>query len=93
MGYMCISIQRNTKYFDQIFRSSFSGLTKRGKESHKKLEEEAQNRKLTKMLIMKLEQRHLREKQKNTRKRAKALPLPLRAIATFSRKEGARLSS
>ena len=44
MGYMCISIQRNTKYFDQIFRSSFSGLTKREKESHKKLEEEAQNR-------------------------------------------------
>ena len=44
MGYMCISIQRNTKYFDQIFRSSFSGLTKRGKESHKKLKEEAQNR-------------------------------------------------
>ena len=83
MSYLCISITRNTKYFDQIFRSSFSGLTKREKESHKKLEEEAQNEKLTEMLIMKLEQRHLREIQENSRKRAKALPPPLRAIATF----------
>ena len=74
MGYLCISITGNTKYFDQIFRSSFSGLTKREKGSHKKLEEEAQNEKLTEMLIMKLEQRHLREKPKNSRKRAKALP-------------------
>ena len=49
----------NTKYFDQISRSSFSGLTKREKGSHKKLEEEAQNEKLTEMLIMKLEHRHL----------------------------------
>ena len=46
-------------------------MTKREKGSHKKLEEEAQNEKLTEMLIMKLEQRHLREKQKNSRKRAK----------------------
>ena len=56
-------------------------MTKR--EKGKYIEEEAQNEKLTEMLIMKLEQRHLREKQKNSRKRAKALPPPLRAIATF----------
>ena len=52
MGYLCISSTGNTKYFDQIFRSSFSGLTKREKGSHKKLEEEAQNEKLTEMIIM-----------------------------------------
>ena len=61
-------------------------MTKREKESHKKLEEEAQNRKLTKMLIMKLEQRHLREKQKNSSKRAKALPLPCAQSLHFREK-------
>ena len=68
MGFMCISnlkLIRITRYFDQLFRSSFSGMREQRKREMQIGREMEKRQTSRKMLKKKLKVRHLGENEDN----------------------------
>ena len=90
MGFMCIWYQKNTRYFDLLCRSSFSGMTEERRRRFTKRErgseawEDAHKR---------LSYRDICYEKGEVRKKGKSPPPPLHISTTFFRKEEAMPAS